>query len=129
MAKKAARRAPSRSGGGMAGGSANFTFALLAGASFDPLDGWVYQTPVRNCALTLIQNATATGVVCTVTALARLILQRSPVPAGGTAGVFPTVFNAPVVGPYSIGAMEKLGARYDNPTGGTITVNVVVDLS
>jgi hypothetical protein len=132
MAKTARRRrngGGGGGGGGLPGGSANFTFSLAAGASFDPLDGWVYQIPTKASRLSLIHNATATGVVCTVTALARNILQRSPVPAGGTAGVFPTIFNAPVVGPYGVGAMEKLSARYDNPTGGAITVNLTVDLS
>lgn len=107
---------------------ATFTFALAAGATFDPLDGWNYQLPRKASKVTLIHNATAVGIVCTFTALDRQILQASAVPAGGVAGVFPTVFNAPVIGPNRVGALEKLAARYTNPTGGAITVNVVVDI-
>lgn len=107
---------------------ATFTFSLGAGVTFDPLDGWNYQLPRKASKVTLIHNATATGVNCTFTALDRQILQNSAVPAGGTAGVFPTVFNAPVIGPNRVNAMEKLSARYLNTTGGAITVNVVVDI-
>lgn len=107
---------------------ATFSFSLAAGASFDPFDGWNYQVPRKASKLTVIHNATATGVNCTLTALDRQILQNSPVPAGGTAGVFPTVFNAPVIGPNRVGALEKLAARYLNTTAGAITVNVVADI-
>jgi hypothetical protein len=108
---------------------ATFSFSLGAGATFDPLDGWNYQIPAKASKLTLIHNATAAGVTCTLTALNRQLLQNSPVPAGGTAGVFPTVFNAPVIGPSKVGALEKLSARYTNGTGGAITVNVVADIA
>lgn len=110
-------------------GLATFSFALGAGVTFDPLDGWNFQLPRTASKVTLIHNATAVGVVCTFTALNTQLLQESPVPAGGTAGVFPTIFNAPVIGPYKVGALEKLSARYTNPTGGAITVNVVAEVS
>lgn len=106
-----------------------FSFSLAAGATFDPLDGWNYQIPRKASKVSLIHNATAPGVNCTFTALDRQILQNSPVQAGGTAGVFPTIFNAPVIGPTRVGAMEKLAARYQNTTAGAITVNVVVDIA
>jgi hypothetical protein len=105
-----------------------FSFSLAAGAIFDPLDGWNYQLPRKASKVTLIHNATAVGIICTFTALDRQILQASPVPAGGTAGVFPTIFNAPVIGPTKVGALEKLSARYQNTTAGAITVNVVADV-
>jgi hypothetical protein len=108
---------------------ATFSFALAAGATFDPLDGWNYQIPRKASKVTMIHNATAVGIVCTFTALDRQILQASPVPAGGVAGVFPTVFNAPVIGPNKVQAMEKLSSRYTNGTAGPITVNVVVDIT
>lgn len=108
---------------------ATFTFSLAAGATFDPLDGWNNQIPRKASKVTLIHNATATGVQCNFTAQDRNVLQNSPVPAGGVAGVFPTVFNAPVIGPAKVQAGEKLSARFNNTTAGAITVNVVVDLS
>lgn len=107
---------------------ATFSFSLAAGATFDPLDGWNYQMPRKASKVTLIHNATGTGITCTFTALDRQILQNSAVPAGGTAGVFPTVFNAPVIGPNRVQALEKLAARYTNGTAGALTVNVVVDI-
>ena len=107
---------------------ATFTFSLAAGATFDPLDGWNYQIPAKPSKLTVIHNATGPGITCTLTALNRQLLQSSPVPAGGTAGVFPTVFNAPVIGPLKVGALEKLSARYTNTTAGALTVNVVADI-
>lgn len=108
---------------------ATFTFALAAGAIFDPLDGWNYQLPRKASKVTLIHDATAVGILCTFTALDRQILQESPVPAGGVAGVFPTIFNAPVIGPTKVAALEKLSARYRNPTAGPVTINVVVDIT
>jgi hypothetical protein len=108
---------------------ATFSFALAAGAIFDPLDGWNYQIPRKASKVTLIHNATAPGVQCTFTALDRQILQDSPVPSGGVAAVFPTIFNAPVIGPNRVGALEKLSSRYRNTTAGAITVNVVVDIT
>lgn len=108
---------------------AQFTFPLAAGATFDPLDGYQNQTPRKNSKLTIVQNATAAGVTVTITAQERNILQDSPVPAGGVAGVFPTVFNAPVIGPTKVMAGEKLQAPYTNNTGAPITVNVVIDIA
>lgn len=114
----------------MAGSNqATFTFSLGAGVTFDPLDGWLFQTPRKSSKVALIHNATATGITCTFSAQERQLLQNSAVPAGGTAGVFPTVFNAPVIGPSPVAAGEKCSARYTNGTAGAITVNVVVDIS
>lgn len=107
---------------------AQFSFALAAGVTFDPLDGWNYQFPKKASKVSLIHNATLTGVFATWTALDRQLLQESLVTAGGVAGVYPTIFNAPLMGPYKVGAMEKLSSRYRNSTGGAITVNLVADI-
>lgn len=107
---------------------AQFTFSLAAGASFDPLDGWDYQIPRKASKISLIHNCTAVGIFGQWKALDRSLLQESQVTAGGVAGVYPTIFNAPLMGPYKVNAMEKLSARYRNPTAGAQTVNVVVDI-
>lgn len=105
-----------------------FTFSLAAGATFDPLEGWNNQYPERGGILQLIHNATATGIVCSLSAGNVQLLQESPVPAGGTAGVMPTAFNAtPIL--EQVGARARLSARYRNTTAGAITVNATIDIA
>lgn len=104
-----------------------YSQSIAAGATFDPLDGWNNQYPEANGVVRLIHNATAVGVVCSLTSGNVQLLQEAPVPGGGTAGTLPTEFNAtPVM--EKVGKGKRLSARYRNTTAGAITVNGTVDL-
>lgn len=106
----------------------NFTQAVLAGATFDPCDGWNNQYADGNGILKLNDNATAVGMQRQVQATNRTLFQEGPVASGGVAGVMPTDFNSqPMIEKVMKG--ERLSVRYRNPTGGTITVNGVIDLT
>lgn len=103
-----------------------FTSSIAAAATFSPLDSWNYETPPRPGVMTLLHNATASGLVCIWTSGSDQILQESPVEAGGTAGVIPSRLTVePVIDP--IAAFDKQRLAYRNPTGGAITVNGMVD--
>jgi hypothetical protein len=105
-----------------------FTFALAAGATFDPLDTWNYQYTEKAGILKLTHQATAVGVTATLAATAEQIFQESPVPAGGTAGVIPSDFDVPPV-VERVKAGKRLSLLYRNNTGGAITINGMVDLT
>lgn len=105
-----------------------FSQSLAAGATFDPAEGWNNQYPTRGGILQLIHNATATGVVCSLTSGNTNLLQEAPVPAGGVAGVLPTSFGStPVL--EKVPARERISARYRNTTAGAITINGTLDIA
>jgi len=105
-----------------------FTQSIGAGLTFDPLDGWNFQYATRGGKLTLMHKATAVGLLATFTATDRQILQEANVPAGGTSGVTPTVFTAPVI-PATVQKGDRLSIRYRNPTGGAIIIDGVIDIA
>lgn len=106
--------------------SLTWTQSVAAGATFNPLDGWNYEFVPAPGVVTYIHNATAVGMVVTITSGSDQLLQEAPVPAGGTAGVIPSALNvAPITD--AVGAGDRQAVRYRNPTGGAITVNGIVD--
>ena len=105
-----------------------FTQSIAAGATVNAMDGANFEIPNTNGILKINHNATGTGIVCTVAAQNKQIAQEQPVPAGGTAGVFPTDFSAvPILEPVVRG--ERISCRYRNTSGGALTVNTVVDFT
>jgi len=99
-----------------------WTQAILAGATFNPLDNWDYETPDSDVAVEVGSRATAVGLVAVVKSGGLAITQESPVQAGGTAGVTPArQTTEPETGKGFSG--KKLSVFYRNPTGGTITVD------
>jgi hypothetical protein len=108
-------------------GPAQFSWsqAILAGATFDPLQTWDYQNPNSDVAVEVIDRATAVGLVRVVKSGGQAITQESPVQAGGTAGTIPARLNTePQTGKGF--ALRKLQVFYRNPTGGTITVDGMI---
>lgn len=106
----------------------SFTWSqsIAAGATFNPVDGWNYEFVPRPGIVKYLHNATAVGLVATITSGSDQLLQEAPVPAGGTAGVIPSEFNvAPIVD--AVQAGDRQAVRYRNPTGGAITVNGIID--
>ena len=103
-----------------------FTQSIAAGATFDPLDGWNYQYVPRPGVVKIVHNATAVGLLATITSGSDQLMQEGPVPAGGTAGVIPSDQNVPAIVD-EVAANDRQSIRYRNPTGGAITVNGMID--
>ena len=102
--------------------SITFSASIAAGATFNPLTDWQYETPMEDCDVKLIHRATAVGLVAVLTSGGDTILQEAPVPAGGTAGQTPaTIQVEPVPGHGHAGQKIRLG--YRNPTAGAITID------
>jgi len=96
--------------------------AILAGAVFNPLEDWEYETPSVDVAVEVLERATAVGLVSSVKSGGATIKQEGPVQAGGTAGTTPSRLNTePVTGKGY--AAQKMRIAYRNPTAGTITVD------
>jgi hypothetical protein len=96
--------------------------SIAAGALFNPLDGWDYETPDTDVAVEIFHRATAVGLVAVVKTGGFAIGQEGPVPAGGTAGVPPGRLNLdPITGRGF--SSRKLSVNYRNPTGGAIVVD------
>jgi len=104
-----------------------FSAAILTGATFRPLDGWQYQYLPWPAEVTVMSRATAVGMVNVFTSGSETIVEESPCQAGGTAGVTPASLNTPVQG-WHAAAGDLLKLQYRNTTGGTITVDGIIEV-
>lgn len=105
-----------------------FSQSVAAGATFNPMTGSQYEYLPFNARVEIGINATAAGVVATVSSGSDVLQEESPVQAGGTAGVIPSPLNTPYLEDVAAaGDRLKIGAR--NTTGGAITVNGIVKLT
>jgi len=104
-----------------------FTQAVLAGATFRPLDGWQYQYLPWPAEVSVLSRATAVAMVNTFTSGSETIVEESPTQAGGTAGVTPAPLNTPVQG-WNAAAGDLLKLSYRNTSGGTITVDGIIEV-
>lgn len=96
--------------------------SIAAGATFNPLTDWQYETPDFPGMVEIFSRATAVGLVETISSAGETLKQESPVQAGGTAGLTPSRLNTePVVG--KAAPLQKIRVGYRNPTGGAITVD------
>jgi hypothetical protein len=106
----------------------NISQLIAAGATFDALTGWQYETPDSPCMVEILERATATGLVSSHTSAGDTLQQESPVQAGGTAGTIPSRLNTePITG--RAPQFQKLRSFYRNPTGGGITVDYAILLT
>ena len=103
-----------------------WTQSIAAGAIYRPLDGWQYEYAPIGGAIKILHNATAVGIVATITSGSDTLQERSPVSAGGTAGVVPSDQTVPPVVDM-IAAGDRLKIQYENTTGGAVTVTGVID--
>lgn len=102
--------------------------SIAAGATFNPLQDWQYETPDFDGMIEVFSRATAVGLVETISSAGDTLKQESPVQAGGTAGTTPSRLNTePVVG--RAAKFQKIRIGYRNPTGGAITVDGQIVLS
>jgi hypothetical protein len=108
-------------------GPVNFTWSqsIAAGATFNPLTTFDYETPDRDVAVEVLHRATAVGLVAVIKSGGQAISQESPVQAGGTAGTLPArQTTEPLTGKGF--ASRKLQVFYRNPTGGAITIDGII---
>lgn len=107
----------------------NFVSTIAAGTTAFPLSTWQYRFPPKSALISLILNATATGVVMNLTTGSESIVQsESPVSAGGTLGVLPSAFTQnPIVD--SVDAGEEIVLTLRNTSGAPITVNGIVEMT
>ena len=116
----------------MAVGQTPVTFpwsqSIAAGATFNPLTDWQYETPQFPGMMEVFSRATAVGLVETISSAGDTLKQEAPVQAGGTAGTTPSRLNTEaVVGRCQAGQKVRIG--YRNPTGGAITVDGIIIVS
>lgn len=105
----------------------NFSWSqsIAAGATFNPLTTFDYETPDSDVAVEVLHRATAVGLVAVIKSGGMAISQESPVQAGGTAGTLPArQTTEPLTGKGF--ASRKLQVFYRNPTGGAITVDGII---
>jgi len=102
--------------------------SIAAGATFNPLTDWQYETPDFDGMVEIFSRATAVGLLETISSAGDTLKQEGPVQAGGTAGTTPSRLNTePVVG--RAAKFQKVRIAYRNPTGGAITVDGIIILT
>jgi hypothetical protein len=104
----------------------NFSQALTANQlGFNPLAGWQYEYLPWPAQVILLVRATDANERITVYSGSETIQERSPVQAGGTAGVIPSELNTPAIS--WIGAAgDRLKVVIDNTTAATPTVDGII---
>jgi hypothetical protein len=100
--------------------------SIAAGATFAPLLGTNYQYVPRPGIVKYLHRATAVGLVATIKSGSDELMQESPVPAGGTAGVTPSEFNVPPIVD-RVAAGDQQIVTYRNTSGAAITVDGFID--
>lgn len=105
-----------------------FTASLAAGATATPLTGWQYEYLPFPAQVEVGVNATATGLVATISSGSDVLQEESPVQAGGTAGVIPSPLNTPyLVDQAAAGDRMKVSIR--NTTAGAVTFNGIIKVT
>ena len=104
----------------------NFSQALTANQlGFNPISGWQYEYLPYPASVLLLVRATDVNERMTVYSGSETIMERSPVQAGGTAGVTPSELNTPAVGWLAAGG-DRLKVVIDNTAAGTPTVDGII---
>jgi len=107
-----------------------FSQALTANQlGFNPLSGWQFEyVPLawaRGAAVSVLVNATDANTRIQVSSGSQTIQERSPIQAGGTAGVTPAELNtSPTT--FVAAPGDRLKLAIDEVAGGTPTVNGLV---
>ena len=104
-----------------------WTQSVALGATFEPLNGWQYEYSPWGGHIEIVHDATAVGIVSTISSGSDTLQERSPLSAGGAAGVLPSALDQLPVSD-DIAAGDRLKIFYENTTGGAITVNGTIVL-
>ncbi len=104
----------------------NFSQALTANQlGFNPLSGWHYEFLPWPAEVILLVRATSGDGRITVFSGSETIQERSPIQAGGTAGVTPSELNTPAIA-FIAAAGDRLKLSIDNAAGLTPTVDGII---
>lgn len=104
----------------------NFSQALTANQlGFNPVSGWHYEFLPWPAEVIVLVRATGTSVRITVFSGSETIQERSPVQAGGTAGVTPSELNTPAIAFVGAGG-DRLKLAIDEVGGLTPTVDGII---
>lgn len=104
-----------------------YSQSVAAGATFDPLVNWQYRYLPWPGNVVVLAQATAVGVVNTLTSGSETIVEESPTQAGGTAGVTPSQLNTPA-DIWQAAAGDLLKLLYRNTSGAAVTVDGVIEV-
>lgn len=103
-----------------------FSTAMTANQlGLNPLSGWQYEYLPWPGNVILLVRATDTAERMTIFSGSETIQERTPVQAGGTAGVTPSELNTPAVSFLAAGG-DRLKLVIDNTGAGTPTVDGVI---
>lgn len=105
--------------------SLTWSQSIAAGATFRPLDGWQYEYVPMGGVIEILHRSVPLGLIATITSGSDTLQERSPVPAGGTAGVIPSAFDVPPIVD-EVAAGDRVKISYQNPTGGAIQVDGII---
>ena len=104
-----------------------WTQSIAAGATFEPLTGWQYEYSPWGGHIEIVHDATAVGIVATISSGSDTLQERSPVSAGGAAGALPSALDQLTVSD-DIAAGDRLKIFYENTTAGAVTCNGTIVL-
>ena len=97
----------------------------------NPIAGWQFERVpsafVSGGYVSVLQRATTGGVRVSIFSGSQNIQQRTPVPAGGTAGVTPVLFNTPVID-WRASPDDLLQVLNDEVLAGTPTVDGIITI-
>ena len=102
--------------------------SIAANTTYEPLTGWQYEYSPTPGAITIVHDATATGIVATISSGSDTLQERSPVSGGGVASTLPSSLDQLPVEDM-VAAGDRLKILYENTTGGAITVNGTIIFS
>jgi hypothetical protein len=91
----------------------------------NPIAGWQYEYLPWPAQVIVLIRSTTTGSRITVYSGSETIQERSPVQAGGTAGVTPSELNTPAIS-WLAAAGDRLKLVIDEVSGGTPTVDGLI---
>jgi hypothetical protein len=104
----------------------NFSQALTANQlGFNPISGWQYEYLPWPAQIILLIRATDLNERATIYSGSETIQERSPVQAGGTAGVTPSELNTPAIA-WQAAAGDRLKVVIDNVAATTGTVDGII---
>ncbi len=104
----------------------NFSQALTANQlGFNPLSGWQYEYLPWPAQVIILVRATGASARVTLYSGSETIQERSPVQAGGTAGVIPSELNTPAIS-FLAAAGDRLKLVIDEVSGLTPTVDGII---
>ena len=91
----------------------------------NPLSGWQYEYLPWPAQVIILLRSTTTGNRVTVYSGSETIQERTPVQAGGTAGVTPSELNTPAIS-FQAAAGDRLKLVIDEVSAGTPTVDGII---